>query len=66
MPSQKVTGREQLLQESRARGFLFELWDFLRTSKKWWMLPILIVMLLFGLILVAGNSAVAPFIYTLF
>ena len=66
MPSEKVTGREQLLQESRARGFLFELWDFLRTSKKWWMLPILIVMLLFGVILVAGNSAVAPFIYTLF
>jgi hypothetical protein len=66
MASEKVTGREQLLQESRARGFLFELWDFLRTSKKWWMLPILIVMLLFGLILVAGNSAVAPFIYTLF
>ena len=65
MPSEKVTG-ERLLQESRAHGFLFELWDFLRTSKKWWMLPILVVMLLFGLILVAGNSAVAPFIYTLF
>lgn len=66
MPSEKVTGSEQLLQGSRARGFLFELWDFLRTSKKWWMLPILVVMLLFGLVLVAGNSAVAPFIYTLF
>jgi hypothetical protein len=66
MPSEKVTGKEQLLQESRAHGFLFELWDFLRTSKKWWMLPILVVMLLFGLVLVAGNSAVAPFIYTLF
>jgi hypothetical protein len=66
MPSEKVTGREQLLQEARARGFLLELWDFLRTSKKWWMLPILVVMLLFGLVLVAGNSAVAPFIYTLF
>lgn len=66
MPSEKMTSKEQLLQESRARGFLFELWDFLRTSRKWWMLPILVVMLLFGLVLIAGNSAVAPFIYTLF
>jgi hypothetical protein len=47
--------------------FLQEFWAFLRTRKKYWLLPILIVMLLFGVLLVlAQSSAVAPFIYTLF
>ena len=47
--------------------FLREFWAFLRTRKKYWLLPILIVMLLFGVLLVlAQSSAVAPFIYTLF
>jgi hypothetical protein len=44
-----------------------ELWNFLRARKKMWLLPILIVMLLFGgLVLMAQTSALAPFIYTLF
>ena len=48
-------------------AFLKEFWAFLRTRKKYWLLPILIVMLLFGVLLVlAQSSAVAPFIYTLF
>jgi hypothetical protein len=48
-------------------SFLKEFWAFLRTRKKYWLLPILIVMLLFGVLLVlAQSSAVAPFIYTLF
>jgi hypothetical protein len=47
--------------------FLKEFWAFLRTRKKYWLLPILIMMLLFGVLLVlAQSSAVAPFIYTLF
>lgn len=47
--------------------FLVELWAFVRTRKKFWMLPILIVMLLIGgLLVLAQGSAVAPFIYTLF
>jgi hypothetical protein len=47
--------------------FLKEFWAFLRTRKKYWLLPILIIMLLFGVLLVlAQSSAVAPFIYTLF
>jgi hypothetical protein len=47
--------------------FLAELWRFMRVRKKFWLLPILAMMLVFGglLILVKG-SAVAPFIYTLF
>jgi hypothetical protein len=47
--------------------FLAELWAFLRSRKKLWLLPILIVMLLLGgLLILAQGSAIAPFIYTLF
>ena len=48
-------------------SFLTELWAYLRYRKKLWMIPILTVLLLFGaLLLLAQNSVVAPFIYTLF
>jgi hypothetical protein len=48
-------------------SFLLELWSFLKTRKKFWLLPILIVMVLLGgLIVLSHGSAVAPFIYTLF
>jgi hypothetical protein len=48
-------------------SLLRELWEFLRVRKKFWLLPIIIIMLMFGvLLLVAEGSAVAPFIYTLF
>lgn len=48
-------------------AFLAELWAFLRSSKKFWLLPILIMMAMFGgLIVLSEGSAVAPFVYTLF
>ncbi len=48
-------------------SFLKELWIFLRVRKKFWLLPVIVVMLLVGgLIVLAQGSAVAPFIYTLF
>ncbi|HEX4572377.1 MAG TPA: DUF5989 family protein [Dongiaceae bacterium] len=48
-------------------SFVGELWAFLRIRKKYWLLPIVLVMLLFGgLLIVSQISAVAPFIYTLF
>ncbi|CAA7621258.1 MULTISPECIES: DUF5989 family protein [Rhodospirillales] len=48
-------------------AFLIELWQFLRERKKFWLLPILIMMVVFGgLIVLSQGSAVAPFIYTLF
>lgn len=48
-------------------SLLIELWRFMRARKKFWLLPILIVMfLLGGLLVLAKGSAVAPFIYTLF
>jgi len=47
--------------------FLAELWRFLRARKKFWLLPILVMMVVFGgLIILSKGSAVAPFIYTLF
>lgn len=48
-------------------SFLKELWEFIVERKKFWMIPILVVMLLVGgLIVLSQGSAVAPFIYTLF
>ena len=48
-------------------SFLKELWRFMKARKKFWLLPILLVMALFGgLIVLSQGSAVAPFIYTLF
>ena len=47
--------------------FLSDLWGFMKERKKFWLAPIILVMLLLGvLIVVAQGSAVAPFIYTLF
>ena len=47
--------------------FLGELWAFMRERKKFWLLPIVVVLLLFGSLLVlTQGSVVAPFIYTLF
>ncbi len=48
-------------------SFVVELWRFLTTRKKFWMLPIVFVVLVMGgLLLLAQGSAIAPFIYTLF
>jgi hypothetical protein len=48
-------------------SFLAELWKFLRVRKKFWMLPIILIMLILGeLLALAERSAIAPFIYTLF
>lgn len=47
--------------------FISDLWGFMRERKKFWMAPIILVMLLLGaLIVLSQGSAVAPFIYTLF
>ena len=47
--------------------FLLEIWSFLRERKKFWLMPVITLLLLIGVLIVfAGNSALAPFIYTLF
>ncbi|MBI4516774.1 MAG: hypothetical protein HY699_13265 [Deltaproteobacteria bacterium] len=48
-------------------SLLLEFWAFLRVRKKWWLAPIVVVLVLFGsLIVFAQGSALAPFIYTIF
>jgi hypothetical protein len=49
------------------RGILGELWAFMKVRKKWWLLPIIVVLLAVGALLIfAQGSALAPFIYTIF
>jgi hypothetical protein len=52
--------------ERRGPGLVRELWEFLGYTRKWWLTPILVVLLLLGLLLLLGGTGVAPFIYTLF
>jgi hypothetical protein len=49
------------------KEFIPELWTFLKTRKKFWLLPLIIILLFLGIILIyGGGSALAPFIYALF
>jgi hypothetical protein len=48
-------------------NFLAEVWRFMRVRKKFWLLPIMIMMVVFGgLVVLTKGSVIAPFIYTLF
>ncbi|MGE0606605.1 MAG: DUF5989 family protein [Pirellulales bacterium] len=57
---------EKLASEEASPGLLREFWDFLRFNKKWWLLPMIVVMLGMALLMLLQGTAVAPFIYTLF
>lgn len=47
--------------------YLKDLWDYLKVRKKYWLFPLILILLLLGFLIVfSGGSAVAPFIYTLF
>jgi hypothetical protein len=47
--------------------FVLDLWNFMKERKKFWLLPLVVVLLAFGaLVVLAGGSAISPFIYTLF
>ena len=46
---------------------LFDIWGFMRERKKFWLAPVIVILLFLGiLIVIGGSSAIAPFIYTLF
>lgn len=48
-------------------GFVMELWEFLRVRKKFWLIPVIVAMAVFGgLVVLSNGSVIAPFIYTLF
>ena len=54
------------LETETNRGLLSELWRMLMENKKYWMIPIVLVLLLMGLLIILGGSSAAPFIYTIF
>ena len=56
---------EDIVEDGQA-SLVGEFLHFLSTSKKWWLTPILLAILLLGLLIVLGSSGAAPFIYTLF
>jgi Family of unknown function (DUF5989) len=47
-------------------GIVAEFWYFLSHTKKWWLLPIVVILLAFGVLVFLSGTAAAPFIYTLF
>ena len=57
---------EKAAAERPGDSILAEFWDFLRHNKKWWLLPIVGVLLLLGVLILFSGTAAAPFIYTLF
>ncbi len=60
-------GQDFAVQANAARpGLLTELWGFLRHNKKWWLTPIILVLLLIGALILLAGTAAAPFIYPLF
>jgi hypothetical protein len=59
--------RSNIYLKENIMEFLKDLWGFLKVRKKFWLLPIILFMLLFGvLIVLTGGSAIAPFIYAIF
>ena len=52
--------------QTKSVGIVSELFEFLRVNKKWWLLPIVLVLMVVGVLVILGGSVAAPFIYTLF
>ena len=66
MTDQKQTEFEKAATEQSRGSLMGELWGFLKENKKWWLLPILLILLVFGLLIILSGTGLAPFIYTLF
>jgi hypothetical protein len=65
-PPKTPSDFEKAAADSQGESLAGEFWAFLAQNKKWWLLPILIVMLLLGTLTLLSTTAAAPFIYTLF
>jgi len=66
MTDKNPTDFEKAASEQESGNIVREFLSFLRYNKKWWLLPILLVLLLFGILMLFSTGAAAPFIYTLF
>ncbi|MCK5025993.1 MAG: hypothetical protein KAS15_05345 [Nanoarchaeota archaeon] len=52
---------------SKNKNIILDLWSFVRLNKKWWLLPLLVLLLLLGILIIAGETtSLSPFIYALF
>lgn len=65
-PPAKHTEFEKAAAEGQGESLAAEFLAFLKQNKKWWLLPIVLVMLLLGVLIFLTSTAAAPFIYTLF
>jgi hypothetical protein len=62
----KSSDFERAAEGHSGTGIVGELWLFLRHNRKWWLLPILLVIAMFGVLSLLSTTGAAPFIYTLF
>ncbi len=66
MSQQQPTDFERAAQENNEGNIVTEFIGFLSENKKWWLAPIVVIMLLFGVLILLAGTGAAPFIYTLF
>jgi hypothetical protein len=59
-------GKSSFEQAASETGLIREFWEFLLDNKKFWLIPIVVVLFLLGLLIALGGSSASPFIYTLF
>lgn len=66
--SPKQSQKKEFMEQAgkKRSNILREFLDFLRHNKKWWLLPIVLILLLMGLLVLLSGSAIAPFLYPLF
>jgi hypothetical protein len=65
-PSTAKRERFEVQAAKPGTGLIAEFWEFFRTNKKWWMIPIVVVLLVLAGLVLLGGTALAPFIYTMF
>jgi len=66
MKRHEPTKFEQAASARTNRSFFAEFWSFLKSNKKWWLLPVIIVFLILATLIFLSSTGLAPFIYTLF
>lgn len=63
----KEEKKDQNFEDMNSESSIFvEFWEFICENKKFWLIPIIIILLIMGLLILASSSAIAPFIYTMF
>jgi hypothetical protein len=55
---------EQVAQQAQEPGFIREYWEFVKYHRKWWLVPVLLIMAALGILIALSSTAAAPFLYT--